>query len=84
MMTTFDFKLVFDKLAITETDADALYARCKDGALITDAGVTCMDFDREANTLDEAIRSAIADINAAGFRVVRIIIEAAPMSPQQV
>jgi len=82
-MTTFDFKLVLDKSDVTEAEADSLYARCKDGTLVTDAGVTFMDFDREANTLDEAIRSAIADINAAGFRVARIIIEAESMSPQQ-
>jgi len=75
-MVTFDFKVVLDKAKIDEAGADALYARCKDGTLITAAGITYMDLDRQANSLDEAVRSAIADINAAGFHVVRIEIEA--------
>ena len=45
-MTTFDFKLVLDQVEIDESEADALYARCKDGTLITASGVTYMDFDR--------------------------------------
>ena len=53
------------------------------GTLITAAGVTYMDFDRQANSLDEAVRRAIADINAAGFRVARVEIEADCLAPQQ-
>lgn len=82
-MTTFEFKLVLDQVEIEEAEADALYARCKDGTLITAAGVTYMDFDRQAGSLDQAVKSAIADVNAAGFRVVRIEIEADSLSPQQ-
>jgi hypothetical protein len=82
-MMTFDFKLVLDQTEIDEAMADALYARCKDGTLITAASVTYMDFDRQANTLEEALRSAIADINAAGFRVTRIEIEADSLATQQ-
>ena len=82
-MTTFDFKLVLDQVEIDEAKADALYGRCKDGTLITAAGVTFMDFDREADSLDEAVHSAIADINAAGFRVARIEIDADTLAPQQ-
>ena len=82
-MATFDFKLVLDQVQIDEAEANALYGRCKDGTLITAAGVTYMDFDRQANSLDEAVRSAIADINAAGFRVARIEIEADTLAPQQ-
>ncbi len=82
-MATFDFKLVLDQVEIDEAEADALYARCKDGTLITTANVTYMDFDRQANSLDEAIRGAIADVNAAGFRVARIEIEADSLAPQQ-
>ena len=49
----------------------------------TAAGVTYMDFDRQANSLDEAVHSAIADINAAGFRVARVEIEADTLPLQQ-
>ena len=82
-MATFEFKLVLSQVEIGEAEADALYARSKDGTLITAEGVTYMDFDRRANSLDEAVRSAIADVNAAGFRVTRIEIEADSLAPQQ-
>jgi hypothetical protein len=83
-MPTFDLKLVLNRVEIDETQADALYARCKDGTLITSGGATYIDFDREANSLEEAIRSAIADINAAGFHVTRVEMEADSLVPQQV
>jgi len=82
-MRTFDFKLVLEQAEIDEAQADALYARCKDGTLITAVGETYMDFDRQADSLDEAVRSAIADINAAGFHVARVEIEADSLAPQQ-
>ncbi len=67
-MRTFDFKLVLDQSRVEEAEADALYAHCKDGTLISAGTTTYLDFDREAATLDDAVRSAIADVNAAGFR----------------
>lgn len=82
-MPRFDFKLVLGQNEVDEAQADALYARCKDGTLITDAGVTYMDLDRQADSLEEAIRGAIADINAAGFHVARVEIEADSLSPQR-
>lgn len=71
-METYDFKLLLEQVDVDEAEADALYARCKDGTLITAAGETYMDFDREARSLEDAVRSAIADVNAAGFRVARV------------
>lgn len=82
-MATFDFKVVLDQNDIDEAQSDALYAHCKDGTLITSGGVTYVDFDRQADSLDQAVRSAIADINAAGFHVTRIEIEADALTPQQ-
>ena len=82
-MAIFDFKVVLDQTEIDEREADALYARCKDGTLITSEGVTYMDFDRQADSLDEAVRSAVSDIHAAGFHAVRIEIEADALAPQQ-
>ena len=82
-MLTFDFKLILRQVEIDESQADALYARCKDGTLVTAADVTYMDFDRQANSLEEAVRSAIADINAAGFHVARVEIEADALASQQ-
>ena len=78
------FKLFLDADAVDEAQADALYERCKDGTLITEGQVSWIDFDREADSLDEAIRTAIADVNAAGFRVTRVEIDADNLAPQQV
>jgi len=39
-------------------------------------GVTLIDFHREAESLEAALRSAIADVNAAGCTVARAEIEA--------
>jgi hypothetical protein len=83
-MPRFDFKLMLGQVEIDETQADALYARCKDGTLITAGSTTYIDFDRQASSLDEAIRSAIADINAAGFHVARVEMEADSLVLQQV
>lgn len=81
-MPIFDFKLVLRQTEIDEAQADALYARCKDGTLISDGSVTYMDSDRQANSLDQAVRSAIADIKAAGFQVARVEIDAHSLAPQ--
>jgi len=82
-MATFDFKLVLSQVDIDEAEADALYALGKDGTLITAGSVTYIDFDRPANSLEEAVRGAIADVNAAGFRVARVKIEADTLATQQ-
>jgi len=37
--------------------------------------VTRIDFHRDAASLEEAIRSAIADVQAAGFQVAHVLIE---------
>jgi len=82
-MESFEFRLVLDQLDVSEKDADALYGRCKDGTLITANGRTFLDIERQATSLDEAMRTAIADVNAAGFRVSRIEIEADSLALQQ-
>lgn len=83
-METFDFRLVLDQADIDEAQADALYARCKDATLITAGGITSMDFDHRADSIEQAARSAVADINAAGFRVARMEIEADQLALQNV
>ena len=82
-METFDFKLVLVQGEIDESEADAIYARCKDATLITAGGISYIDFDREANSLEDAVRSAIADVNAAGFRVARLEMDADSLALQQ-
>lgn len=72
-MPTFDFQLVLsDVTVMTEAVAEALYAAgCDDGTPFSSQGVAAIGFSREANSLEEAIRSAIAHVNQAGFVVSR-------------
>lgn len=58
-----------------EEEADKLYGICNDATLATIAGVPQIHFHREAPSLEEAIRSAMANIRKAGFDVARVEIE---------
>jgi hypothetical protein len=71
---SFDFQLVLgDVDSMSEDIADALYdAGCDDGTAFSSAGVAAVGFSREAQSLEEAIRSAITDVSRAGFRVSRV------------
>jgi len=58
-----------------EDEADKMYAIINDGTLSTVAGVPQIHFHRQASSLEEAIRSAIADVRDAGFDVDRVEME---------
>ena len=55
--------------------ADALYeAGCDDALIGTADGIQYLDFDREADALEDAVLSAVADIEAVdGLEVVRLV-----------
>ena len=73
-MKTHEFRLIMAGMSeVSMDDADALYeAGCSDATFGSCEGVAFGDFDREAEALEEAIRSAIADVQKAGFRVARV------------
>jgi hypothetical protein len=73
-MPAYDFQLVLSGIsAVTEKIADTLYeAGCDDGTPFSSHGVAAVGFTREAADLEEAVRSAIADVNKAGFTVARV------------
>jgi hypothetical protein len=77
-MSKYDFTLILTgSLELTDDLADALFAAgCDDGTPGTCNGVFSIDFHREAVSLEEAIRSAIADVKTAGYKVARVEIEA--------
>jgi len=77
-MVKYEFSLILKgPLELTEDIADELFeAGCDDGTPGTCAGVFSIDFHREADSLEEAIRSAIANVKAAGCEVERVEIEA--------
>jgi hypothetical protein len=81
-MTTYDFTIVLggiDELSVEL--ADRLFtAGCDDGTPSQRNGVVQIGFSREAADLESAIRSAIADVAAAGCKASRVEIDVdAPM-----
>jgi len=74
VMKTHEFTLVLSA-GPSEADADKLYGICSDGTLATIAGVPHIDFHREAACLEDALRSALEDVRAAGFTVQRVEME---------
>ena len=80
-MTKYEFTLVLKgDLELTEEIADGLYeAGCDDGTPGTCNGVFSIDFHREADSLEAAIRSALADVKSAGYEVERVEIQADTM-----
>ncbi len=70
---TYGFSLVLTPAEIAAADCDRLHeAGCDDGTVVTRDGVTHIAFDREAESLEEAIRSATAQVRLAGFDIARV------------
>jgi hypothetical protein len=73
----YQFKLILRQgTTITEALADELYeAGCDDGTPGTFCGTPYISFHRDAESLESAIRSAVADVQKAGCVVERLQIE---------
>lgn len=74
-MAAFQFTLIIDGPDLQEDDRiDALYhAGCDDAAVGCVSGVQYLDFDRGGTSLEEAVLSAIADVETVpGLEVVRL------------
>jgi hypothetical protein len=68
-----EFTLILSIPNVSDEQCNALFeAGCDDGTISTSQGVTRIDFDREAATLEDAIRSAIANVKAAGLQAIRV------------
>lgn len=78
-MKTYEFDVrLKDVQEVTDDQADALFAAgCDDGTPASCNGAAWIHFDREAPSLEEAIRSAVAQVQAAGFTVSKIELDAA-------
>ena len=77
-MRKFEFEVILaDGTEMTEGLADRLFeAGCDDGLPGMSCGVPCIDFSREADSLESAIRSAIADLQKAGCVAAEVRLEA--------
>lgn len=58
-MKIFEFTITIDQYV---EDLDTFYGKTGDASLAGSGGKALVHFDREAASLDEALRSAIADI----------------------
>jgi hypothetical protein len=78
-MKTYEFDLYLDRITeITDDQANRLFAAgCDDGTPVSCEGATWIHFDREAASLEEAIRSAVAQVQSAGFTASKIELDAA-------
>jgi hypothetical protein len=77
-MRTYEFDVVLKDVAeVTDEQADLLFAAgCDDGTPASCNGIAWVHFDREASSLEEAIGTAVAQVQSAGFGVSKI--QAAP------
>jgi hypothetical protein len=80
-MTKYEFVLILrGDLELTEEIADELFAAgCDDATPATCNGVFSLRFHRQAESLETAIRSAIANVKSAGYEVDRAEIDAKAM-----
>jgi hypothetical protein len=78
-MKTYQFDVVLKDVSdVTDDQADALFAAgCDDGTPAGCNGVFWIHFDREAGSLEEAILSAIAQVQVAGFTVSKVELDMA-------
>jgi hypothetical protein len=76
-MKRYDFTLILSQPGeLTDQLVEDLYeAGCDDGSPSSRAGVVLVTLHREAESLEQAIRSGIADAQKAGCRVSRVEIE---------
>ncbi len=73
-MRTYEFDIVLKNVSeSTDAHAEALFdVGCGDGTLVSRDGVTWVHFDRDAPSLEEAIRSAVNQIQSAGLAVAKV------------
>lgn len=71
-MDAFEFTLRIDQRLSEESEMDAIYGQCADCSLLVEGDATYLQFHRKARSLRNAIRSAIADVNAAGYHVAHV------------
>jgi hypothetical protein len=82
-MPTYGFTLILAGLdEISDDLAEALFeAGCDDGSPWSSEGVAAVGFDREAESFEQAVRSAIADVQKAGCHVAWVKIEPEDLVP---
>jgi len=77
-MRTYEFDVVLKDVAeVTDEQADALFeAGCDDGTPACCDGRAWIHFDRKSSSLEDAIRSAVNEIQSAGFEIAKVELDA--------
>src|SRR5262249_9063319 len=77
IMREYEFAIILaDVTEFTEEMGNALFAAgCDDCSPGSCNGVVRVDFDREGDSLEQALRSAISDVHAAGYSVDHVEID---------
>ncbi|HET6246768.1 MAG TPA: hypothetical protein VFE47_03640 [Tepidisphaeraceae bacterium] len=77
-MRIYEFNVMLkDATEVTDDQADVLFATgCDDGTPASSNGMAWVHFDRQAPSLEDAIRSAVGQIQAAGFGIAKVEIDA--------
>jgi hypothetical protein len=73
-MKTHEFTLILTR-APTDAKAEKFYEICNDATVAIIAGSAHIHFHREAKSLENALRSALRDVNEAGLAVKRVEME---------
>ena len=70
-MKSYDFKLVLAGVSdISDDQGNNLYeSGCDDGTIVSRDGGVFVRFSRQSASLEQAINSAAADVQRAGFQV---------------
>lgn len=67
---TYAFSIVLRQASLSDAECERLCeAGCDDGTIVTREGRTYIAFDRQAGSLESAIRSATDDVHGAGFQI---------------
>jgi len=73
-MKTYEFDVFLSGMSeVTDEQSDAMFEKgCDDGTPASSNGVVWIHFDRQAPSLEEAIRSAVTQVRSAGFTVSKV------------
>ncbi|MBW3538884.1 MAG: hypothetical protein KY476_01305 [Planctomycetes bacterium] len=71
-MKVYDFALYVDAAVLTDEEVERLFQVCDDVVPVSSCGEAKVCFSRDAESLEAAIRSAVADVSRAGLRPTRV------------
>lgn len=81
-MKTYEFTIALADAFADEPLADKIYSICDDCTLTSNCdGLLLAEFDRESDSLDQAVVSAIDQLRSVGATTLQITIDSNSMQP---